>query len=502
MSIILEIGGRRGDLYGELLAVWEDSVCATHTFLTDGDIERLKPDVRRALEMVPRLFAVEERGEIVGLMGVDGESLEMLFLRSGMRGKGLGKLLLRHAVDELGARVIEVHEQNPAALAFYRHCGFAVYDRSDFDGQGRPFPILRLTRKILETERLLLREMTAGDFDAVASMLRNAKVMHAWEKTFSDDEIRGWIERNRERYRRYGYGYWLAVDKSSGEVVGQIGLLPETVNGKEHLGIGWILAGAHWKKGYAAEGAQGCLDYAFRRLGAGRVIADIRPENTASLRLAERLGMIFCGEYDKMVDGKIMPHRLGYFRTPLIEVDDYDPVWGENFRKLESLLEPLRRKFGGVLEHVGSTAVPGLAAKPVIDADYILADPGLWAEVKRELESLGFFHRGDGGLPGREMFSESLALDFRHNFYVCRADSPHLDNHLKLRDYLRSRPDQARRYGELKKEMARRFPDDVDGYCAGKSDLLSEFLAAAGFDDGTVRKINAINKSFGNLDIE
>ncbi len=497
METITEIGWARREYADELMAIWEASVRATHHFLKESDIRRLRPRVREALKITSRLFAVNCDDEIAGFMGVSGDSLDMLFLLPGMRGRKLGRRLLDFAVNELKVRFVDVNEENPAALGFYLHCNFAVYARSERDGQGRPFPILHLTRKILETERLLLRELTPEDFDAVAAMLRNPRVMRAWERTFSDDEIRSWIERHGEFYREYGYGYWLAVDKTSGEAVGQIGLLPEDIEGRRHLGIGWMLAEAHWHRGYAVEGARECLDYAFNHLGAGRVIADIRPENTASLRVAEKLGMIPCGEFAKPVGERTMVHRLFYLRTPRVTVVDYDPAWRDNFRTLARHLAPLVRKFGGRLEHVGSTAVPGLAAKAVIDADYIPADEKNFPEVKRELEALGFFHRGDGGLAGREMFTESLALDFRHNFYVCQKDSPHLANHLALRDYLRRHPEAAAHYGELKKELARQYPAAVDVYCAAKSDFLSGILAAAGFEAADVASINRLNRSFG-----
>ena len=190
--------------------------------------------------------------------------------------------------------------------------------------------------------------------------------------------------------------------------------------------------------------------------------------------------MIHCGEYNKTVDDKIMPHRLYYLRTPLVTVTDYDPHWPEQFELLRKHLRPLLEKFNCRLEHVGSTAVPGLAAKPVIDADCILSDGSQWPAVREALERFGFFHRGDGGLKGREMFTETLALPFRHNFYVCLPESLHLANHLKLRDYLRETPEAAHHYGALKRRLAERFPDDVDSYCAGKSGLLAEFLQAAG----------------------
>lgn len=345
--------------------------------------------------------------------------------------------------------------------------------------------------------RLRFREMTHDDFPLLCTMLQDPAVMYAWEYTFSDAEVRAWIDRNQERYREFGYGYLLADDRETGETVGQIGLLPEEFDGRQHLGVGWILRRSHWHRGYAVEGAGACLEYAFRELHAPRVIADIRSMNTASLNVARRLGMLYSGTSDKIVKGKIMPHELYYRRNPHVEVRPYDPAWPEAFATLRNFLAPLLARYGCRLEHVGSTAVPGLAAKPVIDADFILNDPRQWPGIRTALATLGFQHRGDGGLPGREMFTESLRLDFRHNFYVCMPDSPHLTNHLRLRDYLRSHPEAAARYGALKTALAQRHPEDVDSYCAGKSDLLAEFLAAIGLDQATITDIHAINQAMG-----
>lgn len=350
-------------------------------------------------------------------------------------------------------------------------------------------------KRKVETPRLLLCEMTQNDVPELCSMLQDDEVMYAWEHSFSTEEVRSWISRNIVRYQEYGYGYWLAFDKTSGETVGQIGLIPEEIEGGLHLGIGWILRKKYWGKGYAAEGGKACLDYAFHQLNAGRVIADIRPMNRSSIRVAERIGMTPMGTYDKNVGGKIMTHRLYYARTPKVTVSDYDPVWTEQFAGMKRLLFPVLLKFGGMLEHVGSTSVPGLAAKPVIDADYILSDASLMPQVKTELEALGFFHRGDGGLPGREMFTETLKLDFRHNFYVCAPGCVPVENHIRLRSYLRLHRDAATRYGALKKQLAAQFPGDVESYCAGKSDLISEFLAAAGMDATEVSAINNLNKN-------
>lgn len=348
-------------------------------------------------------------------------------------------------------------------------------------------------RKILQTGRLELREMSGADFSSLCKMLQDIEVMYAWEHAFNDNEVQAWIERNMVRYRKDGCGYWLAFERESGICVGQLGLLKEEIFGVNHIGIGWILAKKYWGMGYAVEGAAACLDYAFNKLNASRVIADIRPHNMSSRRVAERIGMHEQGCYDKIYNGVVMPHLLYVARTPRIEVKEYDAVWSEWFAQLNELLHPVVKRYGGRVEHVGSTSVTGLIAKPVIDADYILPEPSVWQGVKTALEEIGFFHRGDGGLKGREMFTESLHLPFRHNLYVCFADSLHLKNHLMVRDFLSDNPEWVYRYGELKMRLAAQYPEDIDAYCAGKSALLAEILSASGFSDTDVAEIYKLN---------
>ena len=134
-----------------------------------------------------------------------------------------------------------------------------------------------------------------------------------------------------------------------------------------------------------------------------------------------------------------------------------------------------------------------LAAKPIIDADIILEDWSLFPEVAKRLEQAGWRHRGDLGIPGREAFAASMRLDFAHHLYVCRDGIAALDNHLKLRDYLRCHPDAAERYGSLKMKLASLYPESVLHYCVAKSDLIAEMLSAAGIAPEELRKIKEVN---------
>ena len=140
---IIEVENRTSKLVEQLLLVWESSVRATHLFLSDVEIERIKIHVPQFLWAVPRLFFVEdEAGHPVAFMGLVDRSLEMLFVASEMRGRGIGKRLLQYGIDNYSIETLTVNEQNPQARGFYEHMGFQVYKRTELDEQGDPYPLL------------------------------------------------------------------------------------------------------------------------------------------------------------------------------------------------------------------------------------------------------------------------------------------------------------------------------------------------------------------------
>lgn len=126
-----------------LVALWEASVRATHTFLTDGDIAELTPCVREAVAAVETLYVAYDGPRPVAFMGTEAGKVEMLFVAPEHFGQGIGSRLIGIA-RERGVNRVDVNEQNPAAVAFYEHMGFEVFERAETDEQGRPFPILKM----------------------------------------------------------------------------------------------------------------------------------------------------------------------------------------------------------------------------------------------------------------------------------------------------------------------------------------------------------------------
>ena len=139
--------------YPELVRIWEASVRATHDFLPDSYIVLLKDLVlTRYLDAVMLICTKDARQRITGFAGVAAGKVEMLFIDPQYRGQGLGRQLLRYAVECMNADELEVNEQNPQALGFYLKQGFEVIGRTEHDGLGKPYPLLRMRLRQLPSQ--------------------------------------------------------------------------------------------------------------------------------------------------------------------------------------------------------------------------------------------------------------------------------------------------------------------------------------------------------------
>ena len=164
--------------------------------------------------------------------------------------------------------------------------------------------------------------------------------------------------------------------------------------------------------------------------------------------------------------------------APVI-IEDYDPRWPKHFESLRSRISRTLGPLAAAVEHVGSTAVPGLAAKPIIDLDILLRNPADLAEAIARLAGLGYAYQGDLGVPGREAF-KAPPDEFPHHLYVCMPDAREYWRHLAFRDHLRCHPDDAVEYATLKRKLAAEFGSDREGYSQAKNEFVKKILGQAG----------------------
>ena len=178
----------------------------------------------------------------------------------------------------------------------------------------------------------------------------------------------------------------------------------------------------------------------------------------------------------------------------MIEISDYQEDWGIQFLKIRKDLLSALSEITNKVEHVGSTSVEGLCAKPIIDIDVIIKSKADFEPVKSALLGIGYVHEGDLGIHGREAFRCSPG-GVKHNLYVCLEGTLPLLNHLTLRDHLRGHSEDRKCYGILKKKLAKRFYDDIDAYVEGKTDFIISILSKYGIDK--LDEIRNANKKDG-----
>jgi GrpB-like predicted nucleotidyltransferase (UPF0157 family) len=161
----------------------------------------------------------------------------------------------------------------------------------------------------------------------------------------------------------------------------------------------------------------------------------------------------------------------------------YDEAWKEDFNAIRDELAAALKDLILSIEHVGSTSVEGLSAKPVIDIDVVIRDRSVLPDVISALQSIGYSHEGDLGIPGREAFKYEGKTHLRkHHLYVCAQDADELKRHISFRDYLRSHPDAVAEYGRIKEEGAALYPNDIDKYIEHKAPFIEGVYREIGLE--------------------
>ena len=151
------------------------------------------------------------------------------------------------------------------------------------------------TATILETPRLVLRQINTNDLEYLAGVMSDPEVMKFFPQPLSVEETEAWIERQIDRYAKDCCGYWLALEKSSKRPIGQIGVLMSEIDGRIEPALGYIIDRCFWRRRFASEGAAACLEWVLKQPDFSRVLCVVRPENQPSQGVARRIGMVETG---------------------------------------------------------------------------------------------------------------------------------------------------------------------------------------------------------------
>lgn len=167
--------------------------------------------------------------------------------------------------------------------------------------------------------------------------------------------------------------------------------------------------------------------------------------------------------------------------TKRVVVLPYDPKWKSDFENIRREIESAIGDLIVGIEHVGSTSVEGLSAKPYIDIDVVIKDYSVFDEVIEKLEAIGYIHEGNLGIKNREAFKYLDKPHLKtHHLYVCPQQSEELYRHITFRDFLRRTPEAVKRYSAVKEKAAQLFPNDIEKYIAYKSPCIEELYRICG----------------------
>ena len=168
-------------------------------------------------------------------------------------------------------------------------------------------------------------------------------------------------------------------------------------------------------------------------------------------------------------------------RTKKVVVLPYDRIWKSDFEEIKREIEGAIGDLMIGIEHVGSTSVEGMSAKPIIDIDVIIKDYAVFDAVVRRLEAIGYVHEGNLGIKDREAFKYSNKPHLQqHHLYVCPEQSEELYRHITFRDFLAKNPEAVKKYSAVKEKAAQLFPDNIEKYIEYKSPCIEELYRLCG----------------------
>ncbi len=344
---------------------------------------------------------------------------------------------------------------------------------------------------MFETKRLILREWKDEDIAPFAAMNQDPKVMEFFPATLSLDETKALVERIRQHFKTHGFGLFAVEIKETGEFIGFVGLMTPTFEAHftPCVEIGWRIASAHWKQGYATEAAKMVLHMALEKYGLKEVVSFTAAINLPSIAVMKKIGLQHNpqDDFDHPRLDKAHPlSRHVLYRLTAKELQDrdailiepYNPEWPKQATIEISKLKT-RLDFPWVvgIQHIGSTAIPDLPAKPIVDLAIGVADlesANALIPILREEDYTFWDDNPDKSklffVKGMPPFGEKRT----HHIHVMSVT--HHDWLLRplFRDYLIAHPEAKQAYADLKQNLASQYQSDREAYTNSKTTFIRD----------------------------
>jgi len=343
----------------------------------------------------------------------------------------------------------------------------------------------------LETKRLILKTPELSDFNILLVLRSDPDVMEytGYGEKQTADQVREYLNFAIVYENRHGMGFCLVFEKNSHEFIGEAGIFHLLFDEKQdEIEINYHLHKKFWGQGYATELSKAFVKWGFQHLAINKIVATAYPDNLASQQVLKKSGFDFRKKI-KTPEGKELFWYETY-KNDCIELIDYDVHWPEMAKaEIQKLYEALPRNYILDIQHIGSTAIPGLSAKPIIDIQIAVQSLGGIKPIAIEtLKKLGYEYWHDNPDPERMFFVKGMppfGERRTHHVHIVEPTSKHWGGKIYFRDYLIAHPEIAKEYQQLKTQLAQQYTYDREEYTSAKGDFINKVLKSAQQDGKT-----------------
>ncbi len=338
----------------------------------------------------------------------------------------------------------------------------------------------------LETERLILRLSTWSDLDNLIRLRSDPEVMKyiGDGSSHTKAQVERFLSIAMPYQEKHGFGFCSVFEKETGEFIGQAGLFHKGFYDEQpDIELAYRLHKKYWHQGYATELAKALIRWAFENLKVEKIVSAAEPENIASQKVLLKSGFLFLGEQKWWNGRELFYYEI--YKNDAIELSDYNKEWPQiaeqEIKKLYSIL-PTQHIID--IQHVGSTAIPGMSAKPVIDIQIAVDSLSAIKPIAiKVLKELGYEYWDKNPDQERLFFAKGMppfGVKRTHHVHIFEPSSPHWREKILFRDYLRAHTEARLEYEALKKHLAQRYTYDREQYTSAKTEFINKILRQIG----------------------
>lgn len=338
----------------------------------------------------------------------------------------------------------------------------------------------------LESNRLILRAPEPSDLHDILDLRQDSDVMQfvGQGRVETQAEVEQFLQAAIPYQNKHGFGFCSVFEKDTGEFVGQAGLFhlgfDDTQNDIE---IAYRLKQKFWGKGYATELAEALIQWGFTHLNVEKLVALVWPGNVRSQHVLEKAGLI----YQRLIHFR--NREVLYFeiyKSDQISIENYNPLWPQMAKNEIAQLREIF-PFDQILDiqHVGSTAIPNMRAKPIIDIQIAAKSlPDIKEIAINALVKLNYIYWAENPDPNRMFFVKDMPPFGKQrtvHLHIYEITNPHWIEKIKFRDYLLAHPDDAKAYEQLKIDLAKQYRHNREKYTLGKTEFIQNMIKSHTF---------------------